>query len=196
MATVRTYTIPLRKEWLKTPKYRRAKKAIRAIKEFLIKHMKSENIKIGKFINLRIWKDGIKNPPGKIKINVSKDDEGLVKAELFGKKYVDFKPNEKVEKSKKDELMDKLGVKKAAPKADEKKEEKAEDAEKPEVSGTAKSGKKAEAPAEESKPEEKAEEPKPEEKKEEPAPAEEKPVEKKEESAPKKEAKPAEEKKE
>ena len=65
MATERTYTIPLRKEWLKSPKYRRAKKAISAVKQFLIKHMKSEDVRLGKYINEEIWKHGIKNPPGK-----------------------------------------------------------------------------------------------------------------------------------
>lgn len=85
-ALERTYTIPLRKEWLKSPKYRRAKKAVNAVKQFLIKHMKSEDIRLGKYLNENIWKHGIKNPPGKIKVNVQKDDKNVVRAELFGKK--------------------------------------------------------------------------------------------------------------
>ncbi len=123
MATERTYNIPLRKEWLKTPKYKRAKKAVTAIKEFLVKHMKSDNIKLGKLLNLDLWKHGIKNPPHHIKVTAIKEDDGTVKAELFGKKYEEFKKIEKVEKTKKDELMEKLGVK-AAPKEEDKKEEK------------------------------------------------------------------------
>ena len=43
----RTYNVPLRKEFLKVPKYKRAKKAVTALKQFLVKHMKSDNIKIG-----------------------------------------------------------------------------------------------------------------------------------------------------
>jgi len=80
----RTYIIPLRKEWLKKPKYKRAKKAITAIKEFLVKHMKSSDIKLGKELNEAVWFRGIKNPPHKIKVNVVKDDEGKVTANLFG----------------------------------------------------------------------------------------------------------------
>jgi len=36
----REYVIPLRVEWRKVPKYQRAAKAIKAIKEFLVRHMK------------------------------------------------------------------------------------------------------------------------------------------------------------
>jgi len=86
MATERIYTIPLRREWLKAVKYQRAKKAIRGIKEFLKRHMKVEmsEIKLGTYLNIEIWKHGIKNPPTKIRVNVIKDDKGLVRAELVG----------------------------------------------------------------------------------------------------------------
>ena len=78
----REYIIPLRKEFQKAPKYKRAKKTIKALKEFLAKHMKSDNIKIGKYLNLKVWEHGIKNPPHKVKVKVEKFDDGLVKAEL------------------------------------------------------------------------------------------------------------------
>lgn len=122
MALERTYIIPLRKEWLKAPKYKRAKKAMSAVKEFLAKHMKSDNIKIGTNLNMKLWERGIKSPPHKIKVSVIKEDDGTVKAELFGLKYQDFKVQAKKEKkSKKDELMEKLGAK---PKEEKPKKEK------------------------------------------------------------------------
>tara|TARA_B100002003_G_scaffold116775_1_gene107852 strand:+ start:83 stop:529 length:447 start_codon:yes stop_codon:yes gene_type:complete len=80
----RTYNVPLRKEFLKVPKYKRAKKAVTALKQFLVKHMKSDNVKIGKYLNDEIWKHGIKNPPHHVKLNAVKDKEGLVTAELVG----------------------------------------------------------------------------------------------------------------
>ena len=113
----RTYTIPLRREYMKVPKYKRAKKAITAIKQFLQKHMKSEDIKIGKQLNLKIWERGIKNPPHHVKITVKKDEEGLVKAELFGFEFVD----KKVEKKKEPEsLKEKLAAKLDSGKKEEK----------------------------------------------------------------------------
>ncbi len=118
----RTYNVPLRKEWLKVPKYKRAKKAITALKQFLIKHMKSDNIKIGKYLNEAIWQRGMRNPPHHIKINAIKDDKGLVKAELIGKpiKEVAKKPEAKEEKKKETKPAEKNEEKKEEAKAEEK----------------------------------------------------------------------------
>jgi large subunit ribosomal protein L31e len=86
----RVYNVPLRKEWLKTPPYKRAKKAVIALKEFMQRHMKSENILIGKFANLKIWEHGIKNPPHHIQVKAVKFEDNHVFVEL------DAKPKEKV----------------------------------------------------------------------------------------------------
>lgn len=122
----RTYNVPLRKEWLKSPRYRRSKKAVTALKEFIVKHMKASNIKIGKHLNEEVWKHGIKNPPHHIKVNAVKDSEGLVKVELFGKpiEEVAKKPEVK-EKPKKAEEKPKKEEKKTEemPKKEEKKSE-------------------------------------------------------------------------
>ena len=94
MATVeRTLTINLRKEILKVPRYKRAKKAVTAIREHLQQHMKvsEDNVKIGKYLNLKIWEHGIKNPIHKVTVLAKKDDKGIVTAEL---------PNIPVKKSK------------------------------------------------------------------------------------------------
>ena len=87
----RTYNIPLRGEYMKVAKYKRAKKAGKAVKEFLIKHMKPGEdekgrilIKVSENINKELWKHGIKNPPHHIKVNVTKYDDNKVTAELFG----------------------------------------------------------------------------------------------------------------
>ena len=95
MALERTYTIPLRKGWLKAPRYRRAKKAVNTVKEFLVRHMKSEDVRLGTNLNLEIWKHGMRNPPSRVKVNVSKDDKGTVRAELFGAPVVEVKKEEK-----------------------------------------------------------------------------------------------------
>ena len=99
MELEREYNVPLRKGWLKSPKYKRAKKAVKTLREFLQKHMKSENVKIGKYANLDIWKKGIKNPPHHIKVNVTKDSEGKVMAEIVG--APEEKPKEEKKKGKK-----------------------------------------------------------------------------------------------
>lgn len=78
----RVYVIPLRRETLKAPAYRKAKKAVTAVREFILRHMKSDNISIGKYLNLKIWEHGIKNPPHHVKVNAIKDDKGKVTVEL------------------------------------------------------------------------------------------------------------------
>ena len=82
----RTYTVPLRREYLKAPNWNRTKKAVLALRQFLMKHMKSEDVRLSTTLNNELWKHGIKNPPHHVKINVMKDDKGVVKAELFGVK--------------------------------------------------------------------------------------------------------------
>jgi len=88
MATIeRVYNVPLRAEWSRAPPYKRAKRAIKALRTFLLKHMKvteSKNLKLGKHLNEAVWERGIKHPPHHVKVNVSKNDEGIVRAELVG----------------------------------------------------------------------------------------------------------------
>ena len=130
----RDYNVPLRSGWLKAPKYKRSKKAVTTLREFLIKHMKSANVKIGKILNDHIWKDGIKNPPHHVKVHVTKDEEGIVKAELEGHNFKEaVKAKPKVEKATglkgklKDALdatkSDKEEVAEEAPKTEAKKAE-------------------------------------------------------------------------
>ena len=82
----RVYNVPLRKEFRKVPRYKKTKKAMTALRQFLAKHMKSDNIKISNDINMIVWKDGIKNPPHHIKVIAKKDDKDVVTVELFDKK--------------------------------------------------------------------------------------------------------------
>ena len=100
----RVYNVPLRKEWLKVPKYQRAAKAMRALRAFALRHMKTEEVIIGPFANQEVWKQGIQRPPHHIKINAVKDDDGKVVIELFGKP---------IPSTTKEKPMEKGAVKKA-----------------------------------------------------------------------------------
>ena len=160
MIIERTYNIPLRKEWLKSPKYKRAKKAIIAVKEFLSKHMHQEDqskIKLGEHINLEVWEKGIKNPPHHIKVNVKKLEDGTVYAELFGyelkipgeeekKKEAKKKEakTEKKEAEKKEEKQSEVEKKAEEEKTESNEKEKETEEKKPEVSDAEKIEKKEE----------------------------------------------------
>ena len=126
----RNYVIPLRRETLKVPNFKKANKAVRAIKQFISKHMKSETVAVGKYLNLYVWKHGAKNPPHKVQVTASKDDKGKVFVELFGApkeepKAEEKKPAKKEEKAKEEKPEEKLEAE-----AKEIKEEKAEEAKK------------------------------------------------------------------
>lgn len=124
MAVERTYNIPLRKAFLRAPKYKRAKKAVTELKIFLKRHMKSDSIRIGKFLNQKIWEHGIKNPPHHVKVNAVKEDDGSVKAELFGMPKEEKKQERKQKSQKKEgKKAEKKEITKIEAAAEEKKEE-------------------------------------------------------------------------
>lgn len=115
------HNIPLRKEWLKAPEYRRAKKAIVGIRKYMEKHYRNQEIKIGKYLNLEIWGRGNRNPPPYVTVKVIKDKD-FIRVEL---------PNAPVEEvAKKEEkkgllgkLKEKVTTKEKDKKEDIKKEE-------------------------------------------------------------------------
>lgn len=80
----RIYTIPLRRKTVKTARYKRSPKALKVIREFLKKHMKSDEVRISRDVNEFIWAHGIKRPPGKVKVKAVKDESGVVTATLEG----------------------------------------------------------------------------------------------------------------
>ena len=77
----RVYTVPLGNAF-EAPPYRRAKVAIRIIKEFTTRHMKASEVKIKKEVNEDIWSRGIRKPPRRIKLEMERDDEGVVSVGL------------------------------------------------------------------------------------------------------------------
>jgi len=82
----REYIIPLREKGRSVPRYKKTPKAVKTVKEFLVRHMKIRDrdlnkIKIDRFVNEVLWFRGIKNPPHKIKIKAIKQGD-LVRVEL------------------------------------------------------------------------------------------------------------------
>ena len=60
--------------------------------------MKSEDVKLSKKLNEHVWKHGIRNPPHHVKVTVSKDEKGVVNADLFGEEKVSKKSAPKAAK--------------------------------------------------------------------------------------------------
>jgi len=67
----RIYIVPLAKA-RKGPRNKRAKKAIRYLKEYMTRHFKPESLIITQEVNERIWSRGIQKPPRKLKVRATK----------------------------------------------------------------------------------------------------------------------------
>ena len=122
----REYIVPLRKKFSNTPQYKRTPKAIKALKQFIAKHMKVEDrdlrkVKIDGLVNHEMWFHGIKRPLNKIKVKAKKFESGIVSVELVDiPQILKFK----IEREKK---RLETGVKAEEKKPEEKKEKKTEE---------------------------------------------------------------------
>ncbi len=110
MADEKIHTIPLRKAFRGGNRKRRAKKAINIIQEYLLRHMKAEDVKIGKSINDSVWARGIQKPPRRVRIHATLDNK-ICYAELIGvdiktPSAEEVKEKEKKKKEKKEKIKE------------------------------------------------------------------------------------------
>src|SRR3989338_11112761 len=76
----REYVIPLRRHWVNVQRYNRTSKAVKAIKQFVAKHMKIpdrdvDKVKLNVYFNNELWFRGRTNPPAKVKVKVRRDGD-------------------------------------------------------------------------------------------------------------------------
>jgi large subunit ribosomal protein L31e len=100
----RVYTINLGKVLL-SPNNQRSKRAINMIKEFARHHMKTEDVRIDEDLAHQVWNRGIKHPPRKVRVRMTKTEEGHVliapyEEELETKVTPEEKPSKLEEKPK------------------------------------------------------------------------------------------------
>ena len=179
----RVYTIPLGKVLLSQSQHR-AVRAINMIREFARKHMKTQEIKIDEEVAHLIWSKGVRSPPRKIRVKMTKTDDGYI----LVTNYEDDVESDEKDSKKSPEIKQKVEPQTDDPDAIEVTEETLKEVAPKEV---APKEEKPKPKAKESKPKE--EKPKP--KAKESKPKEEKPKPKAKESKPKsKESKPKESK--
>ncbi len=128
----RVYVIPLRKEWVKVPYYKRARKGVVAVKEFIARHMKvpdrdTSKVKLDVYLNNEMWFRGPKYSPSKIKVKAIKEGDIVKVTFVEVPKHVAF------EKAKHERFHKKAEKKKEEPKVEDKKEEKTEEQKKEEA---------------------------------------------------------------
>ena len=103
----RIYTINLGKALL-SPDNHRAKRAINIIREFATKHMKSETVKIEEEISHLVWERGIRHPPRKIRVKLTKDEDGnIIVSKYQEEKKIEEKPKREEKKTEEKKLEEK-----------------------------------------------------------------------------------------
>ena len=117
MAEEKIFNVPLREAYKKT-KVHRAPYASSLLRAYIKKHMKADEVKMGRRLNNELWAKGTKKPPHSIRVKAVMEGK-VAKAELLGFDYEEFKAAPKKEsKGMKEKLMERLG-----PKALQKQEE-------------------------------------------------------------------------
>ena len=104
----RVYTINLGKAWL-TPRYRRTDRVVNMVREFAIKNMKSDEVKIDQSLGKHIWARGKTNPPRKVRVKMVKDEDDIVTVSLYEEavEIEEEKEEKEEEEGKEDESEDK-----------------------------------------------------------------------------------------
>ena len=96
------FTVPIRKIKKIVPRWKRAPRAVKFVREFVARHAKAEEVIIAPEVNEKIWERGIEKPPNKLRIKVK-----VVEEEVEGKgkvrvAYVELPPEaEKTTKKEK-----------------------------------------------------------------------------------------------
>ena len=99
----RVYTINLGKVKLSQSQHR-AVRAINMIREFARHHMKVETIKIEEELAQQIWSKGVRSPPRKIRVRMTKTDEGFI----LVSRYDEEVESKAVTESKSEKVADKV----------------------------------------------------------------------------------------
>ena len=99
----RVYTINLGKVKLSQSQHR-AVRAINMIREFARHHMKVETIKIEEELAQQIWSKGVRSPPRKVRVRMTKTDEGFI----LVSRYDEESESKAVTESKSEKVVDEV----------------------------------------------------------------------------------------
>ena len=83
MVSEKTYTIPLYQKTLKTRRHKRAKRAVSAVREFMEKHARGSDVRLGTHLNEKIWEQGMRNVARRVRVRAETEGK-TVTVELIG----------------------------------------------------------------------------------------------------------------
>lgn len=68
----RDYTIHLAKRTHKTTFKSKTPKAVKEVKKFAVEMMKTKDVRLDPKVNKELWKQGVRNPPKRIRVRLSR----------------------------------------------------------------------------------------------------------------------------
>ena len=81
MPEERVYVIPLRKA-KRARRNRRSARAVKLVREYLKRHMKTEEVKLTDELNRKLWERGAKHTPSRVRVRAVPKEDGSVEAIL------------------------------------------------------------------------------------------------------------------
>jgi large subunit ribosomal protein L31e len=81
MAEEKIITLNLRKVSFRYPRWERSSGCLKYLKNTLKKKFRTEKIKVDKKLNEKIWKSGSQKPPSKLRVKLTKLEDGTLKVE-------------------------------------------------------------------------------------------------------------------
>ena len=82
MAEEKIVTLNLRKDLIKTPRWKRSKRALKLLREKIRRIAKTEIVKIDRAVSEKIWARGAEKPPMKLRLRIRKIDEKTSEVKL------------------------------------------------------------------------------------------------------------------
>lgn len=73
------FTVPIRKVKKRVPRWKRAPRAAKFVKEWVARHAKAEKVIIAPEVNEKIWEHGAEKPPNKLRIKVKVEEKDGVR---------------------------------------------------------------------------------------------------------------------
>lgn len=82
MTEEKIYDIPLRKFYNESGRRKKAPHAVKGVRDFIARKMRSANVLLSPGVNELLWSRGVSHPPAKIRVKVKKDGD-TVTADLI-----------------------------------------------------------------------------------------------------------------
>jgi len=101
MPEERIYVIPLRKA-RRSKRYKRSARATKIVRQFIQRHLKSDEVKIGNDVNRKIWERGAERLVPKIRVRAVRKDDGSIEVSLAESAVEEKKEEKKEEEEKKE----------------------------------------------------------------------------------------------